>query len=217
MSDPTRFDTHAWPQRLKARTVTPDGSRFHGYEIGELIKYRSIAAISYLSVLGELPDRKQERGFEVAFGALMTIAPGTAASHAAVLAQLSGAHPGATMAVAVLALGQVATQELDELWDDIARFLQGTNVSHAGDDPPGRDAIRVALGDTADTFRSWRQQVSQRAAAILLLSEIGFSTRVAIERVLCMSGSLSVFAEAFAAPHGEHAKDYPFNLPEVQY
>lgn len=107
------FDREPWPDKLVANVVSPGATpRLHGYDVaGDLARHYGIADVAWLALRGELPSDDERAAFETALVLLSPTHIGQAPAHAAFLAQLIGALPAATVAVAAVGLGELARSE----------------------------------------------------------------------------------------------------------
>jgi hypothetical protein len=239
-SDPTRLgkarrpdgpiESHAWPERLEARVITPgDAPRLHGYDVeADLCVNYSFVETALLSLTGEPPDEQQAAAFEVALHFLAPLSVAHAPTHAAVLARICGARFGSLAATTVLALAERA----QTIVESHAPFLDWLERWHA--DPSETPAPQWRAASDADRASVERlgRALAQRGVALCartsfvelgrmpaLLAALHFAGLKApdqLQAAFVLASFTASVAEARAWSFGEF-RAYPMNLPRFIY
>ena len=218
------FEDTPWPDKLKARVVTP-GPRpqIHGYDVeGDLARHYGFAEISLLTLTGELPDTAAANMFETALTFLSSCAIADAPSHAASLARLCGSGPAGVLQTGFIALVEHSRYTLDahaELFEWLDNPDKPVPRRFTTDDEEERKAIdrlREALGATAGAMRCFDWSLTLTATVLSVLHSCGIRGMERMLTVICTAKLGCMAAEAFAVKPGDFTS-YPANLPEFRY
>ncbi len=208
------FDDHQAPTKLWSRAVSAEEDRcLFGYSVRELATEGCLAAVLYLSLTGDLPTRRQLRGFEIGFIVISAVSIESGPVHAASLARLCGADPSAIQGIAALALAEQAPDLLEDAHRSIVASLPQRRQAAASE---LGERVRAKLGDDAGGFVAWQLPVSDFTMGVQLLIESGIP-RELLPRALVLARLPVASAEAFAHRANGFFKEYPFSLPAVEY
>ena len=218
------FDRAEWPARLAAHVVSPDEpARIHGYEVaGDLARHYGVADVTWLTLRGELPTASERAAFDAALVLLAPVHVGQAPAHAAVLARIAGAPPGANLAIGAVGLGEQAGHERAALapWLAWLESPVGPVPACALTDAPDDDARRLLDERMRGWFGPQRglpdAPLSRLACAHALLHRLGLRGALVVETVLVWARLPAVIAEAARVRAGA-IRSYPTQLPDYQY
>lgn len=213
------IEEHDWPEKLTAHVVTSDEQRIHGYSVvDDLVRHYGFAEVSFLSLVGELPDDATGRAVDGLLTLLAPVSAGTAAVHAGIVARLQGATPSAVASVAALGLGELAEQTVHE---------HGALFGWLDADRPGAPPPQYRCDDSSEQAR-----VHEALAALGLPNELGHGLNYTaallaglhycglspeqIQACLIVARLPVAIAEALAVRPGSF-RDYPMRLPELVY
>jgi hypothetical protein len=215
----------AWPTRLLGRVVAPGAEpRLSGFGIqSDLARHYRFGEVILVALTGEPPDEVAGRAFDVAMIFASAVSVLDAPAHAAVLARICGAEPGAILAVAATALAERARCIFESLESAIPRLVTGSL-----DDLPSelaarseteREAVarlRAALGDFLPRVPALGYDLHLDAALVAVLLASGLRTREQVVSALAIAGLATACAEGFAATPGDH-RTYPIDVPKFVY
>ncbi|MBI5546426.1 MAG: hypothetical protein HY901_21270, partial [Deltaproteobacteria bacterium] len=216
-------DQRVEPSRLSARVVAAGSPpRLFGYDVeGDLARHYGFSDTVALLLGGDLAEPEKVRAIEVALIFLSPVSVAEAPAHAGLLSRICGAPFSATLAIATIALSEEAAFTLEEhrewlTWlstgdysEPPARFVtQGTEDSGvlerlAAALPPGFAARALAV------------RPKRTAAVLAVLHTAGLSPE-AMQTYWVVARLPAVAAEA-AATRLLGMKEYPFNLPPLDY
>lgn len=214
-------DAAAWPERLTAHVISPEPPhRLHGYQVdGDLVTHYSFAETLLLALTGALPDERLGRAFEMALQLCAPLPVQEAPTHAALLAQVSGARSSSVIATAAVALSEYARAEVETLQELLVWLEQPRGPAPESaramddDDRAALARLRAQLGDDVPALQ---QDLGRRAALLTVLFACGLRQRWQLETALVVARLGVVTAEARAAAAGS-LRDYPINLPRFEY
>lgn len=220
------FEREAFPTHLTGRVVTPGpDARLHGYHVaGDLACHYGATELCWLALRGELPSASERAALDVAAALLAPVHIGQAPAHAACLARVAGATPGATLAVAAIGLGELVRHERAAL----ASWL--TWLDDGGPVPACALALEASAEDVAaqawldGQLRAWfgstrglpSVPVSRLAQGYAVLHHLGLRGPLAIEAIALWARLPVVAAEAAHVGLGA-IRDYPARLPDYRY
>lgn len=218
------FDLADWPTRLAAHVVSPDEPvRIHGYAVADdLARHYSVTDVTWLTLRGDLPTAVERAAFDAALVLLAPVHVGQAPAHAAVLARIAGAPPGANLAIGAVGLGEQARHERELLapWSAWLDAPVGPVPACALTDAPEPDVRRML----DERMRGWFGRdrglpdapLSRLACGHALLHRLGLRGALVIETVLVWARLPAVIAEAARVRAGA-IRGYPTQLPDYQY
>ncbi len=218
------LDSGHFPDLLLARVVTQGFQpRLHGYDVeSDLALSYGPTELAFLALTGELPEPEAAKALDVIVVFLAPLSVAHAPTHAAVLAQLSGADSSATLSVAAIALSEQAKYVVDE-HEELLGWLDEPNG-----EPPIRyqttdfeeaasvDRLNSALEPTGLRVPILTQQPTRLAALLAALHAAGFRTRQQFEAVLVWARLPAVVAEA-CAETAANFRNYSMNVPRFTY
>ena len=218
------FEETPWPDKLKARVVTPGPRpRIHGYDVeGDLARHYGFPEILLLTLTGELPDTAMAKMFETALAFLSPCAIADAPSHAASLARLCGSGPAGVLQTGFIALVEHARHLLDahaKLFEWLDNPDRPVPLLYTTDDEEERKSVgrlREALGATGGAKRYFDCSLTLTAAVFSVLHSCGIRGMERMLTVICTAKLGCMAAEAFAVKPGDFTS-YPANLPEFRY
>jgi hypothetical protein len=213
-----------WPENLRARIVQ-SGALPHvlGYDVEQdLARYYGWLDVLFLSLTGELPTAAVSSALNVISVFLTPVSAATASSHAAVLARLCGASPGATLGVAAIALGEWSRQVIDShltllKWckskdqEPPVQFCSTDGVERAS-----VERLRKALVATGLIVPELDVNWTRNAALIVALYACGFREPSQLEVLITTLRMPCVIAEAMSQKMAEFSK-YPIHLPRFEF
>ncbi|MGF1468044.1 MAG: hypothetical protein ACFCGT_18130 [Sandaracinaceae bacterium] len=220
------IDDFPWPPTLTARVAdaTPEEPRIHGYGVeSDLALHYGLAGQLLVTLTGSLPDRPTERGLEAAlqFAAVTSVAE--APAHAALVASLTAAAPAAVIATGATVAAEQARHDVEAH----APVLGWLGAEHRGALPDEHRAtdeaerasvrrLRQAVGEPLAAHPIFDADPSRIAAVLGCLHAAGLTERRALTAALTWARLPLVCSEAFAQP-ALAFRDYPMNLPELEY
>lgn len=215
-------ESRQWPNELTARAVsTSETPRLFGYDVeADLAMHYRFSDTLLLSLTGELPDDTRAKGFERAliFASAMSVAE--APIHAAMLARTCGVRPGGTLAVGMLALGEVSDGILSVIGgalDDATCDGPLPPELAAQDDGMRASVARLrALVEPHLDVPAFRRDPSTIVALVAVLRACGLETPFQLSAVLSLARLPSVLAESAATKVGDF-KSYPMDVPHFEY
>lgn len=217
------FEDQPWPTKLRANVIA-DGEqpRIHGYELErDLCPHYSLGELMLLGLVGEAPSRVIGRAFEVALAFACLCPVNEAPTHAAVLARTLGAPLSGALAAGFMITTE-AVRTTVEHHRPLLKWTPGTpppECARACDDRD-IDAVRnliAALAEIGGAELTLELEAMSRTAAILtVLSRCGLSSEDQLVAALSWAKTISVGAEAAAAPLGQ-LSSYAAKLPDFRY
>ena len=206
------FDSVEWPQKLKARVVTPGAlPRIHGYDAeGDLALHYRFSDTVLLALTGELPDDRTGRAFEVAMQYLAPTSVAEPPAHCGVLARLCGARTSGVLGATAVAAAEQA-QFLVEGGEPPANHLAADEADRAA-----VSRLTAALARTGFSCPALGAELSRDAALLALLHACGLKTAEQKQAAIAIARLPCALAEAFAVSPTAF-KEYPMNLPPFEY
>ena len=217
---PGALDDTPWPTTLRAHAVdrAADDDRLHGYAaLGDLARHYSFSDTIYLALVGDLPDERASRLFQVACHACCTISVAEAPAHIAVLARLSGAQLGAAVSAGLVAAADRADQ-LVASHAGLLAWLDAPTEALAAEfvDETARPWTSTLLAAIGTDTTSVRPEMSRVAATLALFHSAGLRSAEAIAAAMIAAASSSIAAESLATGPADLGK-YPVKMPEFRY
>ena len=218
------FDAVEWPQKLKARVVTPGAApRIHGYDVeGDLALHYRFSDTVLLALTGELPDEETCRAFEIAMQLLAPTSVAEPPAHCGLLARLCGARTSGVLGATAVAAAEQA-QFLVEGHADLVEWLERPEgdapARHLASDDAERAAVsrlKAAIARTGFACPALGAGSSREAALVALLHACGLRTAEQKQAAIAIARLPCALAEAFAASPAAF-KEYPMNLPPFEY
>lgn len=218
------LEARQFPDVLLARVVTP-GPRplLHGYDVeADLALGYGAAELMFLALTGELAEPSAAAALDVILAFLAPLSVSHAPTHAAVLAQLSGADAGATLSVASIALAEQSRQILDEhepLLEWLERPSSGMPAQYRTERTDELEAVErfmTALERTRLELPGIGRRTTLMAALLSALFACGIKERRHLQAVLVWARLPVVVSEAFAES-AANFKAYPIHLPRYRY
>ena len=218
------FDAVEWPDKLKARVVTPGPApRIHGYDAeGDLALHYRFSDTILLALTGELPDEETGRAFEIALHFLAPSSVAEPPAHCGVLARLCGARTSGVLGVVALAAAEQSQFLVEGHADLIAWFERpegGPPARHLAGDEAGLEAVsrlRAALFRTGFACPALDAGLSREAALLAVLHACGLRTSERMQAAIVISRLPCAFAEASSVSPTAF-KEYPMKLPPFEY
>jgi len=215
-------DSVAWPEKLRAHVVDEAPFRIHGYEVDEdlAIHYR-FAAVTYLSLTGELPTEGVERIFEHALVLLSPSPVSEPPAHAAVLARTCEGNASAVIATGALALAEQARFEVARHrpfreWLDTPQARVPSEFRATGDERGLCRRLSRALAENGVSIPFLDEDLTRLATVFALLHQCGIRRAEQLETLMVLARLPVALAEAFAVTPASF-REYPLNLPTVDY
>lgn len=223
---PSPLDRIREPSRLTARIVDPaPPRRILGYEVEtDLAAHYGFTDVAVLLLRGELAEPALVRALEIAMAFLAPASVAESPSHVGVLSRVGGARWPVSLGLGALALAEEAAAVLEEHLDWTA-WVHAQNG--AGAPPPAsalardeedrRSVARLRALLDAIPFHVAALEVgpTRTAALLAILSACGLSPE-AMQTAWLLARLPAVAAEAAARPLLK-IRDYPFNLPALEY
>ncbi|MBP6631702.1 MAG: hypothetical protein KA297_19855 [Kofleriaceae bacterium] len=223
------FDRQPWPTQLVAHVVEAGPvPRVHGYDLAGLVASYGVADLVWLGLRGELPAPHQRAALEVAAMLLAPVGVAEAPAHAAVLARITSASPGATLAIATVALGELVGHELTTLapWRRWLAEPVGPVPTVALAPAPCADGAALIawldgrlctwFGPGAGLPTSTDAPLGRVAAGYAVLHRLGLDGPLELETVAVWARLPIIAAEAARVRAGD-VLGYPARLPDYQY
>jgi hypothetical protein len=221
---PGPLESGNFADKLLARVVTPGAEpRLHGYDVeNDLAQHYSPSEVAFLAITGELPEADAAAALDAVLVFTSPVSVACAPTHAAVLAQLCGANPGATLGVAAIALAEQVKSLLDEhgellCWlnnpeGDYPEQFRSANI----EDENAVERLSVALRPSRLTVPILKRHPTISAAVLAVLHACGLRHLRQMEALIVWARLPVVLAEAYAESVANF-KNYPINLPQFEY
>jgi len=212
------------PTQLLARVITPGRHpRLHGYDVeADLAPNYDILEVAFLSITGELPEPDIALALNSVLVFTAAVSVAHAPTHAAVLSQLCGNNPSATLGVAAIALAEQVKHTLIEHKDLLEWLDRPTASCPEQIKTPNPDAIdsleklNLALRPSRLAVPGLKHAASVEAAVLMVLHACGLRNAQQLGALLVWARLPAVLAEAFAESEANF-KTYPINLPHFEY
>jgi hypothetical protein len=218
------FDAAEWPERLRARIVTPGPRpRVRGYDVeGDLARNYSFAEGVLIALTGEPPSAEQGRAFDVAMQFLSPAPVNEAPTHAAALARICAGSDAAIIGTAAVGLAEQARWTVAQsaamlAWLDADGGPPPTG-SMASDEEERRSVgrLREALLPTGLAVRALDHDLGRTPALLAVLHACGLRRAHAIESAWVIARLATAVAEAMTNKRRAFQL-YPTQLPRFRY
>jgi len=218
---PGALDDTAWPERLVARAVDRGHAddRLHGYEVlRDVTRNYAYSDVLYLAIVGELPDDRAAKQFQIALCSFCTIAVTEAPAHVAVLSRICGGAMASALGAGLLSLADQARHKVQAHADLLAWLAAPSETLPPTDeaDGPWVETLLATLAHARCEARLVRDGMSRDAARIALLFEAGVRTAEQLEAAIVASRFCGLAAEALATGPRDLGQ-YPVKLPPFEY
>jgi len=218
------IESNAFPSQLLARVITPGHQPcVHGYDVhNDLALHYNLTELAYLALTGDLPEPHVTLALNAALIICAPVSVAQAPTHAAVLSQLCGAEPSATLGVAAIALAEqarhtvAAHRSLLEWLNDTSQPFPETFQATHRDDLDSLGSLKLALRPSRLEVPGLQSNPTLLAAILLVLHACGLRGARQMESLLVWARLPLVLAEAFAESEANF-KNYPINLPHFNY
>jgi len=216
------------PSRLEARVVRPGPSPMvMGYDLeADLARHYRFLDLVGLLLGGQLAPPETARALEIALFFLAPASVADAPGHVGLLSRVCGNRFAATLGLAALALAEEAAFLLEEHAEWLAwlsRAAEGRPIEAAPSQYLARtpeelasvERLRALLTAIPFAVPALEMRPTRTASLLAVLTRCGLR-REAIQTAWVLARLPSVAAEAAARPL-LNVRDYPFNLPPLEY
>ncbi len=218
------IEKRSWPEKLVARVAAPGSPpRIHGYDVeADLACHYSFAETTLLTLVGELPDRRTGRAFEVALQFLAPVTVAEAPSHAAGLAKLCRADTTGTIGIAAVGLAEQARCLVSDNAPLLAWLKRPEGrlpeCAIVRDDRERESVARLKsiLDSIGFSVPDLLEDMGRDAALLCVLYACGLRHEDQLVSAIVMTRLVCVAAEAHAV-EPLRFKDYAMNLPPFRY
>lgn len=218
------FDAAEWPEKLRARVVTPGPRpRVRGYDVeDDLARNYSFAEGVLIALTGEPPSAEQGRAFDVAMQFLSPAPVNEAPTHAAALARICAGSDAAIIGTAAVGLAEQARWTVEQNAAMLAWLDEGSGLppsaSMAQGDEERRsvERLREALRPTGLAVSALDGDLGRTPALLAIFHACGLRRPHAIESAWVIARLGTAVAEAMS--HKQRAFHlYPTSLPRFRY
>ncbi|MGC4122329.1 MAG: hypothetical protein QM765_48655 [Myxococcales bacterium] len=219
---PSHLDALKGPDRLTARVVDPGPPRrIAGYEVeSDLARHYAFTEVAALLLRGELAPAPVAKALEVALVFLSPVTVARAPGHVGVLSRVGGSRWSVSLGLCALTLAEeaAAVVQSHSAWLDwVARGDNASappdgSLAQDGDDRASVERLSQLLPIPVPALEVGPTRV---AAVLAVLAACGLS-REAMQTAWVLAGLPAAAAEAAARPL-MGVRDYPFNLPPLEY
>jgi hypothetical protein len=216
---PGALDDLPWPDKLSANAIDCDASddRIHGFSLlGDLARNYSPSEILYLSLVGELPDAKAARVFDLALASLASMSPREAPTHIAVLSRICAAQLSSAFGAGLVALAEQARFIVAEHMELLAWLRNPTSAlpaKYTSEDPWTASLVSAARGLDVPELTA---TMTRDAARLTLLHAAGLRDPNQWEAAIVGARFSGLAAEALLATP-DQLKLYPVKVPPYHY
>jgi hypothetical protein len=218
------LETHAFPETLTARVVTPGSQpRIHGYDVeADLAHHYDPTELLFLALTGELPTAGAAAALRVALAFFAPVSVAHASVHAAALARLCGTTTASIVGVAAIGLSEQVRVLLDEHAELFAWLKTPTGALPARyrasgtADRESTKRLGAALEASGLEVRALTEDPTRDAALLSVLFACGLARRDQLEAAIVTARLPSAVAEALSENVVDFAH-YPINLPRYRY
>jgi hypothetical protein len=213
------LDDTPWPETLVARAGrrTERDHELHGYEvIGDVAQHYSHSDLTYLAIVGELPDERASSIFHVALCSLSVTPVNEAPCHVGILSRICGGALASSYGASMIALADQAAAFATRNEAVLAQLVPGVPITSATPEPERVRPLEVALAARGVAIAALQQPLSFEAAQVCLLFEAGFRTSEQLQAAVVIARVTGITAELLVTGP-QHLRDYPVKLPPFHY
>ncbi len=221
---PGPIEAQSWPEVLVGHTVTAGARpRLHGYDVeGDLARHYRFSEVMLLALVGELPSEEQAGAFDVAMAFLAPLSVAEGPTHAAVLAQISGARSSGVLAVAAVTLAERARAVLAssagllEWLASPGSALDPALTASSDEDREAVERLREALAARGIRVDALDRPLGRLPAILATLWAAGLTRPEQLEGALVIGALPSVLAETRSHDVASF-REYPMQVPPFEY